>query len=385
MEHLGGKPETVKIAIVTESFLPQLNGVTSSVLRVLDTLTAEGHDVIVVAPTTPGRHYNGVPTHRVPSFALKNFPVGLPSPKLARVLDEFGPDLVHVASPFFLGAQAIAWAHKSRIPSVAIYQTDIAGYMRRYNMSVTTTLVERLVALIHRDATVTLAPTAESQRDLQRLGVPNVQVWGRGVDIEAYHPNHRDSAGSLALRNRIAADGQIVIGYVGRLAAEKQVHRFSELTTLPNVHVLLVGDGPERERLEQLFAGAPVTFLGALSGTHLADAYSAMDIFVHFGAEETFGQTIQEAQAAGLPVLAPRSGGPVHLIEHRESGYLFSPHSTAEARDLVHQLSADPHLRARVGEAGRRRVLGNTWEANNQRLLGHYRTAHARMGVRELV
>jgi phosphatidylinositol alpha 1,6-mannosyltransferase len=375
----------VKIAIVTESFLPQLNGVTNSVLRVLNTLTEEGHDVIVIAPTTPGDYYRGVRTYRVPSFALKSFPVGLPSPKLTRLLDSFDPDLVHVASPFILGAQAITWANKAKVPSVAVYQTDIAGYMRRYNMSVTTSLVERVVALIHRDATITLAPTPASQADLRRWGLSSVEVWGRGVDVDNYHPHNRTRPTSTLLRDSLGGDTGVIVGYVGRLAAEKQVHRFAELVTIPNIRILIVGDGPERDKLQEMFAHAPVTFLGALSGTELADAYSAMDVFVHFGAEETFGQTIQEAQASGIPVAAPHAGGPVHLIEHGVSGYLFSPHVNGDARAIVDELVAQPQLRARVGEAGRRRVLGNTWVANNQRLLEHYTAARIRIGARELV
>jgi phosphatidylinositol alpha 1,6-mannosyltransferase len=174
------------------------------------------------------------------------------------------------------------------------------------------------------------------------------------------------------------------VGYVGRLAAEKQVHRFAELAGIPNTRIVIVGDGPERKKLESDFAGLPITFVGKLSGLELANAYAAMDTFVHFGTEETFGQTIQEAQATGLPLVAPRSGGPVHLVRHGETGFLAHPTAVGGFNQLVADLVADAELRARVGEQARRAVLNKSWEANNAQLLDYYESAIARVANRKV-
>ena len=371
--------EGVKIVIVTESFLPQLNGVTNSVIRVARHQRDLGHDVSIVAPTRPGPEFEGIPVHVVPSIPLVKFAVGIPSLALTNLLDRIGPDILHVASPFALGAQAIAYAQRNSIASVAVYQTDIAGYLHRYGMSVAKPMIDRFVANTHNAATVTLAPTPIARDVLTDLGVTNLSVWGRGVDLDGFHPNNRFADDTMAFRRRNAPNGEHIIGYVGRLAAEKQVDRFRELVGVPNTHIVLIGDGPDRARLEAMFPSGSATFLGSLSGHELHIAYASMDVFVHFGTEETFGQTIQEAQAAGVPVVAPRSGGPIHLIDSGVDGILFDVNSTDSPRIAVQHLVDDAGLRSRMGEAGRRRVLGKSWEAVNDELTHHYDVARARV------
>jgi len=369
----------VKIVIVTESFLPQLNGVTNSVIRVARHQRDLGHDVSIVAPTRPGPEFEGIPVYVVPSIPLVKFAVGIPSLALTNLLDRIAPDLMHVASPFALGAQAIAYAQRNSIASVAVYQTDIAGYLHRYGMAVAKPMVDRFVVNTHNAATVTLAPTPIARDTLKELGVKNLAVWGRGVDLEGFHPNNRFADDAVAFRQKHAPNGEHIIGYVGRLAAEKQVDRFRELTSIPNTRIILIGDGPERARLEAMLPSDSVTFMGSLSGHGLHIAYAAMDVFVHFGTEETFGQTIQEAQAAGVPVVAPRSGGPIHLIDSGVDGILFDVDVPDSARIAVQHLTDDAELRARMGEAGRRRVLGKSWEAVNDELTHHYDVARSRV------
>jgi phosphatidylinositol alpha 1,6-mannosyltransferase len=289
-----------------------------------------------------------------------------------------------VASPFALGAQAIAYAQRNSIASVAVYQTDIAGYLHRYGMAVAKPMVDRFVANTHNAATVTLAPTPIARDALAELGVKNLAVWGRGVDLDCFHPNTRFAADAVAFRQKHAPNGERIIGYVGRLAAEKQVDRFLELVGIPNTRILLTGDGPERARLQALFPTDSITFLGSRSGRELQIAYAAMDVFVHFGVEETFGQTIQEAQAAGVPVVAPQSGGPIHLIDSGVDGILFDINSPDSPRTAVQFLIDDAELRSRMGEAGRRRVLGKSWEAVNDELTHHYDVARSRTNRRAL-
>jgi phosphatidylinositol alpha 1,6-mannosyltransferase len=246
-------------------------------------------------------------------------------------------------------------------------------------MAVAKPMVDRFVANTHNAATVTLAPTPIARDALKELGVKNLAVWGRGVDLEGYHPNNRFADATIAFRQTHAPNGERIIGYVGRLAAEKQVERFRELVAIPNTHIVLIGDGPDRARLEGILPSNSVTFLGSKSGRELQIAYAALDVFVHFGTEETFGQTIQEAQAAGLPVVAPRSGGPIHLIDSGVDGILFDVDVPESARVAVQHLMDDATLRARMGEAGRRRVLGKSWEAVNDELSHHYDVARTRV------
>jgi phosphatidylinositol alpha 1,6-mannosyltransferase len=294
---------------------------------------------------------------------------------LQKAIADFNPDVVHVASPFMLGGQAIAAADRLGIPSVAIYQTALTGYLDRYNMTLAKPLLDRMTATIHAPATLNLAPTQEAASYLNGLGLDRVSVWGRGVDLDLYHPNRKFEPETEQLRAKFAPNGERIVGYVGRLAAEKQVHRMAELFDLPNTRFVIVGDGPERKKLETDFAGKPVSFAGRLSGLDLARAYASFDAFVHFGTEETFGQTIQEAQASGLPVVAPESGGPRFLIEDGVSGYLVHPTKKHAYNKPVKHLLDDQQLHARIAEQARRAVLAKSWEANNAALIEHYRVA----------
>lgn len=365
----------MRVAIVTESFLPSLNGVTNSVIRVVETLKRAGHDVAIFAPTSEGPRFRGFPVTTCPSVVLGGFPVAIPTPALAAGLERFDPDIVHVAAPFWMGGEAIAWADRRGVPSVAIYQTDVAGYMKRYGLDFAAPIIDAITANIHRLATLNLAPTVTGKEYLSSLGVGSLDVWGRGVDLELFHPGRRNSAAVAGLRQLWAPGNDIVVGYVGRLAPEKQVGRMAELCDVPGIHIVIVGDGPDRAELEDRFHGCPVTFTGQLAGEDLANAYAAMDVFVHCGTEETFGQTIQEAHAAGLPVVAPNAGGPRHLVHDGDNGFLVDAGQWGAFRDAVVRLVGHPPVLAHMSVRARQSVLGKSWEVNNHALLGHYSRA----------
>ena len=363
----------MRVAIVSESFLPTLNGVTTSVRQVLGYLRDRGHEAMVICPAAGApREFAGFPVHEVPAFAYRQFPVGLPSPQVAALLAGFAPDVLHAASPFLLGGQAIAAATRLGVPSVAIFQTDVAGYARRNHLGAATGLAWRLVRRVHDQADLTLAPSTASMSDLAAAGVERVERWGRGVDLEAYHPRNRLTPEATAMRARLAPGGELVVGYVGRIAPEKQVDRLSALRGIPGIRLAIVGDGPGLPRARRAMHGMPVTWLGTLSGRELATAYAAFDVFVTPGTEETFGQTVQEAHAAGLPVIAPRIGGPIDLVDHGVDGYLYEPGDDLELRQAVRRLVDDAGVRIRMGEAGRRGVIDRSWATVCAELVGHY-------------
>ncbi|WP_309710454.1 glycosyltransferase family 1 protein [Pseudolysinimonas sp.] len=363
----------MRVAVVSESFLPTVNGVTTSVVRVLEHLAARGHEATVIVPAAGSpREYAGFPVNQVPALAYRQFPVGLPNSQVSGLLAAFRPDVLHVASPFLLGAQAIAAANRLGVPSVAIYQTDVSGYARRNRLAAASAFAWRLVRWIHEGADLTLAPSTTALADLRAAGVPRLERWGRGVDIERYHPRRRASQGAVDLRNRLAPGGETIVGYVGRVAPEKSLERLAELRGIPGMRLAIVGDGPAMPSVTRALDGMPVTYLGSLGGEDLANAYAALDVFVHTGTEETFGQTLQEAHASGLPVIAPRAGGPIDLVDQGVDGFLYDPASDSDLRTAVAALVSAPELRARMGEAGRRRVLGRSWTAICDDLLEFY-------------
>lgn len=367
----------MRVAVVSESFLPTVNGVTTSVCRVLEQLAEQGHEAMVISPAAAKApaEYAGFPVHTVPAMAYRQFPVGLPSPQVSRLLADFRPDVLHAASPFLLGAQAIAAANRLGVASVAIYQTDVAGYARRNRLRLAAAGAWRLLKWVHDGATITLAPSTSSLADLDAAGIPRLARWGRGVDLERYHPRNRTSPLARRYRQFLAPNGEVIVGYIGRIAPEKQVERLRCLRGVPGIRLAVVGDGPAMPAVQKALRPLPATYLGRLSGEDLAAAYAALDVFVHTGEEETFGQTVQEAHASGLPVIAPAVGGPLDLVEHGVDGYLFR--DDAELRNQVRALAGDEASRLRMGEAGRRAVLGRSWPAICGELFAYYEAAIA--------
>ncbi len=369
------------MAFVTESFLPTMNGVTNSVLRVLDHLDARGHDAIVICPGPAPESYLDFPVREVTSLKVWHFPLGMPTAHVAQTLEDFDPDIVHVAAPVVLGGIALTACHRLDLPNVAIYQTDLAGFATHHGWpKAASRILWDWARQLHEMADLTLAPSTASVADLKAHGVPRVDLWARGVDTVRFTPSRRTGAGARALRQRIdPSGGNVVVGYVGRLFPEKRVERLAALAGLPGIRVALVGDGPSRGTVERAYevAGLDATFLGHLGGSDLADAYAAFDVFVHTGTEETFGQTLQEAMATRLPVIAPAAGGPKDIVRDGETGYLYEPESDAELRRRVAEVAGDAALRERMGEAGRRAVQSRSWEAVCDQLLGHYERAIA--------
>ncbi|MFC7908427.1 glycosyltransferase family 4 protein [Streptomyces nigra] len=362
----------MRVVIVTESFPPDVNGVAHCALQTARHLVERGHSPVVVAPApAPGTRPDApapCPVVHVPSLPLPGYPqvrVALPSRRLAATLAEHRADVVHLASPFVLGVRGMAAAARLGIPAVAVYQTDLAGYARTY-MGAGEAAAWRRIRSVHGAADLTLAPSGAALRDLRTHGVPRVALWPRGVDTERFRPDRRDEV----LRRELAPNGELIVGYVGRLAPEKRVELLAGACGLDGVRVVIVGDGPSRPSLEQALPGA--VFLGRRTGDDLARIFASLDLFVHTGPFETFCQTVQEAMASALPVVAPAAGGPLDLVAHGHTGLLVPPHDATAVRDAVRALAAGPALRAAFGAAGRATVEGRTWAAVGDRLIGHY-------------
>ncbi|MGY4719741.1 glycosyltransferase [Naumannella cuiyingiana] len=368
----------MRVAVVTESFLPQVNGVTHSVLRVLEHLRDNGHEAIVLAPSAGGRapaRYAGFPVVHLPSVAMPGYAsfrvATTPQWLIERELSAFAPDVVHLAAPFAMGQRALAAARRLDLPTVAIYQTEIPTYAARYGLPQAEPLLWKWVRNVHQLATMTLAPSRAARKQLIDIGVRRVGLWGRGVDSVRFHPAKRDKA----FRRRYARRGEMLIGYVGRLAPEKQVDDLEVLADLPGTRTVIIGEGPRRAELEQILPHA--VFLGQRTGDELPRALASMDLFVHPGELETFCQSIQEAQASGVPTIAPARGGPIDLIDPSRTGWLYSPGDLAGMRAHVRDLLGDDRKRANFGAAARAAVEHRTWPYMCDRLLGHYAEAIA--------
>jgi phosphatidylinositol alpha 1,6-mannosyltransferase len=364
----------MRVAIITESFPPDLNGVAHSVQRVAEMLVERGHEPLVIAPR-PARDAKDpgsfpYPVVRVPAIPLPGYPsfrLGLPSRRVSDELIRHRAEVVHLASPAFLGAHGSNVARRLGLPAVAVFQTDLPSYARAYRLGQAgEAFAWRWLRDIHNDAARTLAPSTVTATGLLGHGINNVWLWGRGVDTVRFDPAHR----SEQIRAELAPGGELIAGYVGRLATEKRVELLAGITALNGVRLVIVGAGPAEPYLRQHLPGA--VFLGERRGDELAAIFASLDIFVHSGPYETFGQTLQEAAASGLPVVAPAAGGPLDLVDDGVTGFLVPPGDADAFTVAVARLAADPATRQAFGAAGRRKVLGRSWSALTDELIGHY-------------
>lgn len=360
----------MRVAVVTESFLPEVNGVTNSVLRIVEHLRRRGHQALVVAPGAGPDRHGDTPVVRVRAAGLPGYrsvAVGLPTFKLGPVLDDFAPDVVHLASPIAVGALGARVAARLGVPAVAVYQTDVAGFAARYGLRHSQRAVWAWLRHVHGSCARTLAPSTAAMWDLRRQGIGDVHLWGRGVDATTFSPDHRDSA----LRAALAPEGELLVGYVGRLAAEKRVELLAPLQHLPGVRVVVVGDGPARAALERRLPRA--VFLGFCEGRALSRVVASLDVFVHTGADETYCQAAQEALASGVPVVAPAAGGLLDLVTDGVTGSLWPAEEPAALVAAVRRLVRDGALRSRMAAAARPSVAGRGWDVLGDQLLAHHR------------
>ena len=373
----------MRIAIVAESFLPLMNGVTHSILRVLDHLQERGDEVLVIAPSAhdgeAAVQVNGAEVHRLPAVPLAgyaNVRVALGGVyRVKRILAEYAPDVVHLASPFVLGWRAAQAAAQLGIPTVAVYQTEVPSYAARYGLPFLENWAWSRVENIHLLATRTLAPSTFALNQLRGRGIPRVRMWRRGVDTARFSPAKHDDG----WRTKVAPYGRRIIGYVGRLAAEKQVEDLAALAGIPNTKLVIVGDGPQRTILEDALPQA--LFTGFLGGEALARAMASFDLFVHPGEFETFCQTIQEAMASGVPVVATGRGGPLDLVENSRTGWLYEPGDLSAMRARVQDLMGDDAKRRAFAAAAHASVQDRTWPSLCSELVQHYEDAIAAVPV----
>ena len=365
------------MAIIAESFFPQLNGVSSTVARLARHLERRGHEALIVAPGPGAERSAGTTVMRTRSLPLPLYPtcrVALADDRLVPVLERFAPDVIHLAAPLVLGRRAGRAAADLGVPVIASYHTDLAGFSRRYHLGIAEESVWALVRAAHAPASLTLAPSTMTAWQLGEHGIGPVELWRRGVDGRQFNPRFRDEA----LRRRLAPCGEAIVGYVGRLAREKQVERLRPVTRIDGVRVVVVGDGPRRRWLERRLPDA--TFVGFRRGKELSRLVASFDMFVHTGLDETFCQAVQEAMAAGVAVVAPAAGGPLDLVRHGATGLLWSPEAPETLCGAVRALVGDTAFRTGLAAAGRATVASRTWPAVLDEAIAHYRrlTAPAR-------
>lgn len=387
--------ESLRVFIVSETPLKKANGVTTSILQAAHNLIGSGHEVNILAPKPSPQDVSEAHIEKTEYMKFFDHNIGyITSRRIDSLLERFEPDVVHLGAPISidvgnislgLGGQALRSARRLSIPTVAIWQTDTPGYIPVYgaayfkeeNVKKLQKRAIKMVRGIHNDATLNLAPSDTAKQTLKHYGVEApIELWGRGID-PLFNASWKGTEAVESIRRQLigGSDSKQVALSVGRLAPEK---RFETLAALEGLDIrnAVVGKGDSYAAV-QVALGDQGVMMGELRGEDLAQMYGAADMFIHTGNTETLGQVLQEAMASGLPVVAPRAGGPINLVRHGETGFLYDPDDPSDLRSKVEQLLADKDLRTRMGQLGLESVRSRTWPAVIDQLVGHYRSAIA--------
>lgn len=365
----------MRIAILTENFLPKLDGVTRTIAMFLEYLRDRGHRAIVFAPEGAPRRYAGARIVPVPGIPLPFYPeirALFPRREIGRRLARFRPDIIHLADPMLLGMAGIYWAQRIGVPVIAAYHTNIASYMHHFHLGMLEQPVWTYRRFLHNQCAATVCPSPSTAAILRTQGFERVHLWQRGVDGDLFNPARRTESRRRALG---AAPGTTLLLYVGRLSHEKQILTVAQTyraLARPGVHLAIVGDGPARGDLEAALHGLPVTMMGYLRGEDLAATYAAADLFLFPSTTETFGQVVLEAMASGVPVIGCDAEGVRDLVRNGHTGLLARPNDPEDFREATRSLLTDPVRRAALGAASRAEALTHTWPEVMDGLLALY-------------
>lgn len=367
----------MKIAIFTDTFYPEINGVARTLKRFTDYLDEQNISFQVFAPKTISNEYVTDHIHRFESLSFFLYPeCRLALPNLLQIKEElqnFSPDLIHVATPFNMGLCGVYYAKKLNIPLVGSYHTDFDHYLHYYDLQFLSKLVWKYMNWFHSPFQKIFVPSNTTRQQLQHRNFRNLEIWPRGVDCHLFHPHYEKKA----VREKYTISKKYLLSYVGRLAPEKDVDTLLAVTqSIPpeinkDIQWLWVGDGPLREELESK-APDNVTFTGFLKGEELAEIYCASDLFVFPSPTETFGNVALEALASGTPVIGANSGGVKNIIHTEVTGLLCESGKAQEfINAIIHLLSRDS-LRWQMGMEGRKYALSQRWDLIFDDLLAQY-------------
>ncbi|MHB0887164.1 glycosyltransferase family 4 protein [Acidithiobacillus sp.] len=369
------KRASLHLALLTETFPPEVNGVARTLQRLVDELTAGGHRVSVLRPR---QRKEVAGPHLFPATALPFYPqlrMGWALPgQLSRHLRRLRPDLLHIATEGPLGLAALLAARRLGLPVVSSFHTNFDGYAQHYGLRILQDLARTYLRRFHNATLLTLVPSMGTQALLAERGFRNLALWRRGVDGSRFHPHFRDEGLRAALGLR--ADDILLLN-VGRLALEKNipcvVEAFRALSQRwqgpQRLHLALVGDGPLLAQLRREMT-ENMTLAGMQTGADLARWYASAELFCFPSCSETFGNVVLEAMASGLPVLAYDCPGVNEQFRHGEEGVLLPRDGDFSA--AMEALCRDPDGRRAMGNRARQRADGCDWATVFDELLAHY-------------
>lgn len=374
----------MRIAYFTDTYLPQINGVTNTLGRLGDYLKNRQIEHLIFAPQYE-REPSGLtclcpsPVARFKSVTLPFYPecrLSLPNyTKLAGIADRFRPDLIHLTDPLGIGLAGLRYAKERRIPVVSSFHTNFDAYLSYYKMEYLEGMVWALFQWFHNSCAMNFCPSQTTMQVLAAKGIENLALWARGVDSVRFSPHHRREE----IRRRfISRPEQLLFLYVGRIAPEKDLDILTQSIKQVNqthqekIRFIIAGDGPYAQDMREQSDGN-VLFTGYLQGAELSSLYASCDAFVFPSSTETFGNVVLEAMASRLPVITVRSGGVTDNVVDGQNGLLCAPRDEASLAEAMIRLADQDELREALAANALAHASSQSWNTIFDRLLGDYR------------
>ncbi|KAL1934689.1 hypothetical protein VTP01DRAFT_6871 [Rhizomucor pusillus] len=380
----------MRIAVITENFLPKVDGVTRTLSRLLEHLQANGHQVLLLGPESGMTEYAGASlmgTAGIPLLFYPELKLNLWRPAFTQRLLEFEPDVVHLVDPVWLGVAGLAVCNRylPQVPLVSSYHTNLATYCQHFGFGIFTPLMWRWNRFCHSQCRYVVCPSRSTSRILHNQGFENLRLWPRGVDIELFTPARRSE--SLRRQWLGQSNEKSIILYVGRVSFEKNLGLVLDAykrMDYSKCHLVIVGHGPALEGIQSECGekSIPVTFTGYLEGVDLATAYASADIFAFPSVTETFGQVVLESMASGLPVVGLWAEGVRDLVDHGRTGLLLDATGLSNRKqqierykELLGNLVDHPEKRAHMGKEAAEKAKKYTWWEAMECMVRTYRDA----------
>ncbi|MEQ6375617.1 glycosyltransferase family 1 protein [Bacillaceae bacterium S4-13-56] len=367
----------MRIAIFTDTYKPQVNGVSMTLQRFANYLERRNFEYQLFVPEAKEDDLYSSQIHRFTSMPFLFYPecrFTFPNfYQIKKELKQFNPDLIHIATPFNIGLSGLYYGSKLKIPIVGSYHTHFNRYLDYYNLQLMSNVIWKYMRWFHQPFLKTFVPSHETKRELLQHGFNNIGIWSRGVDCEKFKPDYTTEA----LREKHGIKEKFILTYVGRLAPEKDLDILMKVAhqltpeIKKHIHWLIVGDGPMKEKLE-LEATDNMTFTGYLKGKELAQTYAGSTLFVFPSTTETFGNVVLESLASGTPAICAKSGGVQEIVTDQKTGLLCRPRNIEDFRIAISKLIENEALVQQMSYEARNFALSRSWDDIFDDLVAQY-------------
>ncbi|SHO48233.1 glycosyltransferase family 4 protein [Anaerocolumna xylanovorans] len=375
----------MKVALFTDTYLPQINGVTNTLNKLIQYYQRAGIEYKVFVPKyeTEDDDCNTLRFYSIRFFLYPENRVAFPNTfRINSVLSDFQPDLIHIMTEFNMGLAGLNYGKKHGIPTISNYTTNFSQYMDYYKMPFLKQSVWNYMKWFHTQNDITLCPSFSAQKLLHTYGIHNTDIFSRGIDSDNFHAMYR----SDSLREELGIADKTAFLYVGRVSHEKDLDILSE--SYQTIHekygdkvaLVITGDGPYMEKCRQI-SPEDTVFTGFLKEKELSAMYASCDIFICPSSTETFGNVVLEAMSSGLPVIGADAGGVGEIVKHRQTGLKFAGRNAKELTACMAELLENPSLQNTLKRNGREYSTLRSWDKIFEGLMNIYEDTMAKKGI----